>query len=263
MRLASEELGDGQTFGFFLTLAADARDGLISIGNPRDIAADLGYSLRGTVAMLQPHKDGAGILALDRWGRVLLQLRDADLPPQFLIGDPHFDVFHIASNVLIFGGFLMLSYSWHVLWKAQRRHKLATTGIYARMRHPQYAAFISIMLGFLLQWPTLPTLVMFPILTFMYLRLALKEEKDIEAEFGDEYRHWAAVTPRFIPRLSLIGTRTETHRSTGVSAPVTSTPSPCRIMSVPEPYFRLPIANRCWAVRRNSWPSETAIVLST
>jgi protein-S-isoprenylcysteine O-methyltransferase Ste14 len=58
------------------------------------------------------------------------------------------------------------------------------------------------MLGFLLQWPTLPTLVMFPILTYMYLRLALKEEKDIEAEFGDEYRRWAAVTPRFIPRLS-------------------------------------------------------------
>jgi protein-S-isoprenylcysteine O-methyltransferase Ste14 len=43
---------------------------------------------------------------------------------------------------------------------------------------------------------------MFPILTYMYLRLALKEEKDIEAEFGDEYRRWAAVTPRFIPRLS-------------------------------------------------------------
>ncbi|HJT41970.1 MAG TPA: isoprenylcysteine carboxylmethyltransferase family protein [Rhizomicrobium sp.] len=119
-----------------------------------------------------------------------------------LKGDPHFDVFHILSNIFIFGGFLMLSYSWHVLWKAQRRHGLATTGIYARMRHPQYAAFIFIMFGFLLQWPTLPTIVMFPILTIMYLRLALKEEKDIEAEFGDEYRRWAAVTPRFIPRLS-------------------------------------------------------------
>ena len=127
-------------------------------------------------------------------------------------GDPHFDVFHIVSNILIFGGFLMLSYSWHVLWKAQRRHKLATTGIYARMRHPQYAAFIFIMLGFLLQWPTLPTLVMFPILTYMYLRLALKEEKDIEAEFGDEYRRWAAVMPRFIPRLSSAETTAKAHQ---------------------------------------------------
>src|SRR5438067_483915 len=88
--------------------------------------------------------------------------------------------------VLMVLGFLIFSNSWHVLWKAQRNHKLATDGIYARMRHPQYVAFIVIMLGFLLQWPTLPTLVMFPVLTYMYLRLAMKEEKDIEAEFGDE-----------------------------------------------------------------------------
>lgn len=119
-----------------------------------------------------------------------------------LEGNPHFDVFHILSTIFIFGGFLMLSYSWHVLWKAQRQHRLATTGIYAHMRHPQYAAFIFIMLGFLLQWPTLPTLLMFPVLVVMYVRLALKEEETIEAEFGDQYRRWAAVTPRFIPRLS-------------------------------------------------------------
>ena len=75
------------------------------------------------------------------------------------------------------------------------------SGIYARIRHPQYVAFIAIMLGLILQWPTLPTLVMFPILTFMYVRLALHEETIAEAEFGEEYRHWATVTPRFFPRL--------------------------------------------------------------
>lgn len=126
-------------------------------------------------------------------------------------GDAHWDIFHILSNVFIIGGFITLSYAWNILWKAQKAHKLATTGIYARMRHPQYAAFIFIMFGFLLQWPTLPTLVMFPILTFMYVRLALKEEKDAEIEFGDEYRRWAAVTPRFIPRFS--SPNTEQQRS--------------------------------------------------
>lgn len=114
-------------------------------------------------------------------------------------GDPHWDVFHILSNVFIFGGFIMLSYAWDILWKAQRSHQLAQTGLYAHIRHPQYVAFILIMLGFLLQWPTLPTLVMFPVLVFMYLRLSIKEEAVAEAEFGDAYRRWAAVTPRFIP----------------------------------------------------------------
>lgn len=119
-----------------------------------------------------------------------------------LQGDPHWDIFHILSNVFILGGFIMLSNSWHVLWKAQRAHRLACTGIYQYMRHPQYVAFIIIMLGFLLQWPTLPTLIMFPILAVTYIQLAIGEEKKAEQEFGDEYRQWAAVTPRFFPRSS-------------------------------------------------------------
>ena len=117
-------------------------------------------------------------------------------------GDPHFDVFHILSNVFIIGGLVVLSYAWDTLWRAQRLRKLATTGLYARLRHPQYSAFILIMLGFLLQWPTIPTLVMFPVLVFMYVRLALREEKAAEAEFGDDWRRYAAVTPRFFPKLS-------------------------------------------------------------
>ena len=119
-----------------------------------------------------------------------------------LRGNPHFDIFHILSNVFIFSGFIALSNAWHVLWKAQRDHKLASTGIYSYMRHPQYVAFIAIMLGFLLQWPTLPTLIMFPILTYMYIRLSLKEEEDSEKEFGKDWQKYASITPRFIPSFS-------------------------------------------------------------
>ena len=115
-------------------------------------------------------------------------------------GDPHWSPIHIVSNLLIFGGFLMLGSAWSVLYAAQRAHRLATTGLYATVRHPQYLGFIIIMLGFLLQWPTLLTLAMFPILVLMYVRLARREERDALAEFGDEYARYAAVTPPFIPR---------------------------------------------------------------
>ena len=118
-----------------------------------------------------------------------------------LKGDPHFDIFHILSTVSIFGGFILLSASWRILYKVQKQHKLATTGPYAYVRHPQYVGFILIMLGFLLQWPTLPTLIMFPILVYMYVRLANREERDVTAEFGELYVRYAKVTPAFIPRV--------------------------------------------------------------
>lgn len=115
-------------------------------------------------------------------------------------GNPHFNVLHILSSVLIFGGFILLSSAWEVLYKAQRTHTLAVSGPYARVRHPQYIAFITIMFGFLLQWPTILTLLMFPMLIWMYTRLAFQEEREVRGEFGEEYDRYAATTPAFFPR---------------------------------------------------------------
>ncbi len=73
------------------------------------------------------------------------------------------------------------------------------TGPYARVRHPQYVGFVMIMVGFLLQWPTIPTLGMFPFLMGMYVRLARREEREAIEQFGEEYTRYAAMTPAFFP----------------------------------------------------------------
>jgi len=113
--------------------------------------------------------------------------------------NPHFGPFHLLSAIFMGGGFVLLASAWNVLYQAQRAHRLATTGPYARVRHPQYAGFVLIMFSFLLQWPTLITLIMFPILVYMYVRLAHREEREAIAEFGDEYLRYSKRTPAFFP----------------------------------------------------------------
>lgn len=116
-------------------------------------------------------------------------------------GDPHFSPFHIASYVFIVWGFWIVASAWPVLHRAIRTKALATDGPYRAVRHPQYVGFVLVMFGFLLQWPTLITLVMFPILVVVYWRLSLSEERQVRALFGEEYERYAANVPRFFPRL--------------------------------------------------------------
>ena len=120
--------------------------------------------------------------------------------------NPHFGPFHILSSIVLVTGFILLSKSWKVLYAAQRARQLVTSGPYAHVRHPQYGGFILIMFGFLLQWPTVLTVLMFPVLVTMYVLLARREERDALAEFGEPYRRYMTRTPGFIPRLKAAGT---------------------------------------------------------
>ncbi|UZE46950.1 isoprenylcysteine carboxylmethyltransferase family protein [Rhodopseudomonas sp. P2A-2r] len=113
--------------------------------------------------------------------------------------NPHAGPFHVLSFAFIAGGFFLISVAWRALYVAQQRRKLATEGAYAYMRHPQYMGFILVMFGFILQWPTILTLAMFPVLVAMYVHLAHQEERDARAEFGEAYEQYAAVIPGWMP----------------------------------------------------------------
>jgi protein-S-isoprenylcysteine O-methyltransferase Ste14 len=123
-------------------------------------------------------------------------------------GDPHFGALHVLSNLLIFAGFWLLASAWRVLYRAQQAGTLAESGPYARIRHPQYLAFSLIMFGFLLQWPTLLTLLMFPVLVLMYAHLARQEDRWAASHFGEHWQRYRERVPAFIPRL--FGTAADT-----------------------------------------------------
>lgn len=112
-------------------------------------------------------------------------------------GEGMLAIIHLISNSLMLGGLVLMGIGW---WKIHRaKGALVTTGIYRPIRHPQYLALFAIILGSLIQWPTLPTLLMAPILLVVYSRLARREERELEGRFGEDYQRYKARTPAFLP----------------------------------------------------------------
>ena len=108
-------------------------------------------------------------------------------------------VLHIVTNIMIIFGLYVMQNGWILIHAAKGKH-LVTEGVYAHVRHPQYSGLFLITLGFLIQWPSILTLIMWPILMWTYYRLAMKEEQDVEKQFGKAYLNYKKQVPAFIPK---------------------------------------------------------------
>lgn len=104
-----------------------------------------------------------------------------------------------SGGLIMLVSLVLLEKGWRLIHRA-RNDELVTTGIYGVIRHPQYAGLILTVLGALIQWPTLITLLMAPVLIAAYYRLAEREERELEARFGEVYRSYKAQVPAFLPR---------------------------------------------------------------
>jgi len=108
-------------------------------------------------------------------------------------------VIHIISNGLTVIGFVIMWKGWKLIHDA--KDSLVMEGPYAYVRHPQYSGLFVIMIGMLIQWPTIITALMFPVLVFIYYRLSKKEEDEMIKTFGDEYQKYRVRVPMFIPKI--------------------------------------------------------------
>lgn len=115
-----------------------------------------------------------------------------------------------ASSALIILGLALMAAGWWQTWRA--RGELVTSGLYRFVRHPQYTGFLLVIVGFLIQWPTLPTVVLFPILVVTYYRLARREEVEMTERLGERYATYRARTPMLLPGWPAQPLREASHR---------------------------------------------------
>lgn len=110
-------------------------------------------------------------------------------------------ILHLITNAIIFIGFYIVYKGWKQIHAASK-NELVTNGIYKFIRNPQYVGMCLVTIGLLIQWPTLITLFMWPILMILYHRLSIREEKTLKKNFGSEFEQYKINVPAYFPRLS-------------------------------------------------------------
>lgn len=166
----------GAFFGFIVALFTEM------YGVPLTIYLLTGW-LGSSYPVLDPFSHASGHLFL-----VFIGLSDSVIAMSLL---------HIITNGIIFFGFYIVYKGWKLIYNA-KEDNLVTEGIYSYIRHPQYVGLFLVTLGFFIQWPTIITMFMLPILTFAYYRLSIMEEKYLEEKFGEKFYEYKKLVPAFI-----------------------------------------------------------------
>lgn len=92
-------------------------------------------------------------------------------------------------------GILMVAAGW---WQVYQSDDLVTGGLYRYSRNPQYLGIILIALGWVVGWPTVLTLALFPLVLYSYYRLSRKEEEEMLERHGERYSSYMDRVPLLI-----------------------------------------------------------------
>ena len=115
-------------------------------------------------------------------------------------GDSMAMVEMFVGYAFVFLGISLIIKGWKQIYEAQKTDELVIDGIYRYMRHPQYTGIFFAIFGQLIHWPTIPTLLLFPLIVAAYYTLSRKEERVMIENFGDEYRAYVKKVPMFFPK---------------------------------------------------------------
>ena len=122
----------------------------------------------------------------------------------------------VLGYVLLFVGIGLFAQGWRELYRAQKEKRLATGGLYAFVRHPQYTGlFVGLFGEGVVHWPTIFSVALFPVIVLVYWLLARREEKRVLQEFGDEYRAYMQRVPMFFPHVGQWGQLVQQSGATG------------------------------------------------
>lgn len=106
----------------------------------------------------------------------------------------------LIGYLLLFFGIGLFIQGWRELYGAHKENRLATTGLYGLIRHPQYTGlFIGLFGEGVVHWPTIFSVALFPVIVLVYTMLSYREERHMLEEFGDQYRAYRERVPMFIP----------------------------------------------------------------